>query len=226
LLHTTKGIIINFIRYRESSIIVKIYTELFGLRTYIVNGVRNTKTAKIALYQPLNLVDLVVYENPKADMQRISEIRLLNPYQSIPFIPYKISITFFITEILIKSLKEEEGNIELFDFLVDSLLRFDKLTENFANFHLQMLFKLSEYLGFAVHTAAELNEQLVKANYKFYHIEYDEVIENLIHKPYEEVIALNGKARSDIAEYLLLFYSLHLENFGEIQSLKILRELY
>lgn len=74
MLHVTKGIVINFIRYRESSIIVKIYTELFGLRTYIVNGVRNSKTAKIALYQPLSQVDLVVYENPKADMQRISEI--------------------------------------------------------------------------------------------------------------------------------------------------------
>jgi DNA repair protein RecO (recombination protein O) len=224
MLHSTKGIIINFIRYKESSIIVKIYTELFGLRTYIVNGVRNTKTAKIALYQPLNLVDLVVYENPKADMQRISEIRLLIPYQTIPFLPYKINSAFFITEVLSKSLKEEVGNEELFSFLIESLLIFDKL-EKYANFHLQLLFKLSEYLGFAIHKSTELNEQLVNANYKFYHIEYNEIIENLIHLPYNETILLNGKARSDIAEYLLLFYSLHIENFGEIQSLKILKEL-
>ena len=135
MLHSTKGIIINFIRYKESSIIVKIYTELFGLRTYIVNGVRNTKTAKIALYQPLNLVDLVVYENPKADMQRISEIRLLIPYKTIPFLPYKINSAFFITEVLSKSLKEEVGNEELFSFLIESLLIFDKL-EKYANFHL------------------------------------------------------------------------------------------
>lgn len=225
MLHVTKGIVINFIRYRESSIIVKIYTELFGLRTYIVNGVRNTKTAKIALYQPLSQVDLVVYENPKADMQRISEIRLTVPYQSISVLPHKISIAFFITEVLSKSLKEEIGNEELFDFLATSLLEFDAMETHFANFHLQFLLKLSEYLGFAIHHATELQEQLQRANYKFYHQGYNEIIEELIAADYQTYVAMNGKTRSDIAEYLLLFYSLHLENFGEIQSFKILKEL-
>jgi DNA repair protein RecO (recombination protein O) len=225
MLYRSKGIVLNFIRYRESSIIVKIYTELFGIRSYIVNGVRNMKTSKIALYQPLNLVDLVVYENPKAEIQRIAEIHLLIPYQTIPFFPYKISSSFFITEVLSKSLKEETGNTELFEFLWDSLLVFDKL-EKCANFHLQFLFKLSEFLGFAIHKASELQEQFARANYTFYHQEYNETIEQLIHYSYETIIPLHGKARSDIAEYILLLYRLHLANFGELQSLKILKELH
>jgi hypothetical protein len=40
------------------------------------------------------------------------------------------------------------------------------------------------------------------------------------------MIPLHGKARSDIAEYILLLYRLHLANFGELQSLKILKELH
>jgi DNA repair protein RecO (recombination protein O) len=225
MLHHTKGIVINFIRYRESSIIVKIYTELFGLRTYIVNGVRNTKKGTIALYQPLNQVDLVVYENPKADIQRIAEIRLTVAYKTLATLPHKISIAFFITEVLSKSLKEETHNTELFAFLAQSLSYFDNLMPHYANFHLQLLLKLSEHLGFAIHHAQELQEQLQKANYKFYHQEYNTIITQLIETDYHTPIALNGKARSDIAEYLLLFYSLHLENFGEIQSFKVLKEL-
>lgn len=225
MLHKTKGIVLNFIRYKESSIIVKIYTEVFGLRTYIANGVRNTKTAKIALYQPLNQVELVVYENEKIDIQRIAEIRLLLPYQTMSFSPPKISISFFLTEVLAKCLREESGNADLFYFLSNSLLAFDNLQVNFANFHLQMLFKLSEFLGFAVPNALNFQLQLQNNGFKFYHIGYNDLIEQLIASNYGQSIALNGAARSDIAEYLCLYYRLHIENFGDLQTLKILKEL-
>jgi len=74
MLYKTKGIVINFIKYKESSIIVHILTNKFGMQSYIVNGVRSFKgTQKIALYQPLTILDLVVYKNEKRDLQRISE---------------------------------------------------------------------------------------------------------------------------------------------------------
>jgi DNA repair protein RecO (recombination protein O) len=225
VLHKTKGIVLNFIRYRESSIIVKIYTEIFGLRTYMVNGVRNTKTAKIALYQPLNQVEMVVYENEKADIQRIAEIRLLQPYQTLTIQPSKISIAFFLTEVLSKCLKEETSNVELFAFLSQSLYALDKLKQNFANFHLQMLIKLCEYLGFALHQVTDLQSQLQANGYKFYHIGYNEVIQQLIISNYGDPVLLNGNARTDIATYLCLYYRLHVESFGELHSLKILKEL-
>ena len=64
MLHKTKGIVISFVKYRETSIIVKIYTEAFGIQTYIENGVRSAKGKnKIALFQPLTLLDLVVYHD-------------------------------------------------------------------------------------------------------------------------------------------------------------------
>ncbi len=225
LLHKTKGIVLNFIRYKESSIIVKIYTEIFGLRTYVVNGVRNTKTAKIALYQPLNQVDLVVYENEKAAIQRIAEIRLLQPYQTLAVAAPKISICFFLTEVLAKCLREETGNADLFGFLTESLSIFDALPKNYANFHLQLLLKLSEHLGFAISDARDLQAQLQAYGYKFYHAPHNETIQQLINSQYGAAILLNGTARSEIAEYLCLYYRLHVENFGELQSLKILKEL-
>ena len=57
MLHKTRGIVFSYTEYRETSLIVKIYTELFGIQSYIVNGVRK-KNAKLNVgwFQPLTLV--------------------------------------------------------------------------------------------------------------------------------------------------------------------------
>src|SRR4051812_40998701 len=113
MLHKTRGVAISYIRYRESSIIAKIYTELFGIQSYIVNGVRSStsKTNRIALFQPLTLLDLVVYHKEKSDnVRRISEIKCYNPFNTLPYNVVKSSLALFVTEILGKTLKEEEAN--------------------------------------------------------------------------------------------------------------------
>ena len=80
----TRGIVFRFTKFRETSIIVTIFTETFGLQSYIVNGVRS-KTAKnrIALYQPLTLLNLVVYHRDNANIERIREISCLYPYRTL-----------------------------------------------------------------------------------------------------------------------------------------------
>ena len=86
MLVKTKGIVINHIKYKESSIIVRIYTEKLGLQSYIVNGVRSAKAKnKMALFQVLTILDLVAYYyEDQNKLNRISEIRCKQPYQSIP----------------------------------------------------------------------------------------------------------------------------------------------
>ena len=63
MLYKTRGIVIHTIKYSDTSVIAKIYTEKFGLRSYLIRGVRSKK-AKIraAQLQHLNLLNLVVYE--------------------------------------------------------------------------------------------------------------------------------------------------------------------
>ncbi len=123
MLHKTRGIVLNYIRYRETSIIVKIYTEEFGLQTYIENGVRSSRSRnKIALFQPLTLLDLIVYHRDNGSIMRISEIKCNTPFQTLPYQFVKTGIALFITEVLTKSLKEESGNPDMFWFLFQSIL--------------------------------------------------------------------------------------------------------
>ena len=41
--HKTKGIVLRTVKYGETSLVVIMFTELFGIQTYMVNGVRSAK---------------------------------------------------------------------------------------------------------------------------------------------------------------------------------------
>src|SRR6185436_14709858 len=101
MLHKTRGIVFRFTRYGETSIIVTMFTELFGLQTYIVNGVRSKSAKnKIALYQPLTLLDLVVYHKDNAPILRIKELQCAHPFQSLTEDVKKSTLALFLNELL------------------------------------------------------------------------------------------------------------------------------
>lgn len=229
MLHKTRGIVLNFIRYRETSIVTRIYTENFGMQSYIVNGVRGGKKkskSKISFFQPLTLLDLVVYYKKSAGLSRISDIKCSEPYTTLPYDFRKSAIALFVAEVLNKSLKEEEGNTALFDFLHSSLLMLDHMQQGFGNFHLQFMLKLSRYLGFAPSSAGELFEQV----YDFVGKpevadEEREVINHLLNAPYTETAKSSNAIRQILLDDIIKFYQLHIDSFGELKSLPVLREI-
>ena len=135
--HQTKGIVISNVKYGETSIICKAYTENFGLQTYIINGVRKKK-GKSIYYQPLSLLDLTVYHKDKSTLQRVKEAKPFYQYQSLPYAVEKSSIAFFMAEVLQKCLREEEENIPMFNFIWQSLIALDT-QELDSQFHLHFL---------------------------------------------------------------------------------------
>ncbi|MFP4089140.1 MAG: DNA repair protein RecO [Cyclobacteriaceae bacterium] len=229
MLHKSRGIVLNFIKYRETSIVTRIYTEAFGLQSYIVNSVRGggkKSKAKISFFQPLTLLDLVVYYKNSPGLNRISDIKCLEPYQSIPYDFRKSGIAMFITEVLNKSLKEEEGNAELFEFLYNALLVFDHLPQAYENFHLQFMIKLSRYLGFAPQSAEEVFEQVYEFIGKAQVSEEEQsILSQLIDKPFTEQVRSSNSLRRLLLDDLVKFYQLHIDNFGDLKSTSVLREM-
>ncbi|HEU5146219.1 MAG TPA: DNA repair protein RecO, partial [Chryseosolibacter sp.] len=108
MIFKTRGIVFRFTKFQETSIIVTIFTEQFGLQSYIVNGVRSKSSKnKIALYQPLTLLNLVVYHRENANIERIKEISCLHPYRTLATDVRKSTLAIFINELLNKTVKEE-----------------------------------------------------------------------------------------------------------------------
>jgi DNA repair protein RecO (recombination protein O) len=215
MLYKTRGIVFKYFKYRDTSIIVKIFTEEFGLQTYIVNGVRSAK-GKIALYQPLTLLDLVVYHKPNSSIHRISEIKCSLPLKTIPYEIIKSSIGVFIAEVLYKSIKEEGEVKNLFGFVQYSIEMLDHAENNYENFHLQFLLKLTRYLGFGL---SDSNQ--------FFHATTDENLETkitaLIEEPYSNLVHLNNSERRVLLEHIVSFYKTQIDTIGEIKSINVLR---
>jgi DNA repair protein RecO (recombination protein O) len=229
MLHKTRGIALNYIRYRETSIIVKIYTEEFGIQSYIVNGVRSakSKTNRIALFQPLTLLDLVVYhKNKEQTIHRLSEVKCILPFKSLPFDFVKSSIALFMTELLVKTLREEEANLPLFQFLTESIVYLEETQAHYENFHLQFLSKLAFYLGFGPETVREIEQQLSDNLYPYtLESSMQESLQGFIHLPFDYLAPLDRLQRSKLLDTLVFYYKIHLEGLGEIRSLEVLREL-
>ena len=74
----TKGIVLRSVKYGETSLVVTVFTELFGLQSYMVNGVRTTSkkgTSKASLFQPSAILELVAYHNEFNNLQRLREYK-------------------------------------------------------------------------------------------------------------------------------------------------------
>jgi DNA repair protein RecO (recombination protein O) len=95
MLHKTRGIVLHTTNYSETSVIAKVYTELFGLQSYLINGVRNKKAkVKANLLQPLSLLNLVAYHKERNGLQRVSEVSTGTTFTSIPYNIIKSNYTF------------------------------------------------------------------------------------------------------------------------------------
>lgn len=226
MLTKTQGIVIAFIKFRETSIICKIYTQALGLQSYIVNGVRkHGKKTNMALYQPLSILDLVVQHKPMQSLHRITEIKSAYPFHSLFINPVKISIGLFITEIAAKTIKEGESHEEIYTFLKHSILELDCMTNGFENFHLAFLIQFSEYLGFKITSTTDV--VMVRSNYSKYIAEAPAIVflEHLIANGYQQIDAVNNGYRRIVLELLINFYYTHFENMGEINSIKVLQEM-
>jgi DNA repair protein RecO (recombination protein O) len=228
----TRGIVLNYIKYRETSIITRIYTEELGLQSYIVNSVRQ-KAGRIALFQPFTLLDMVVYTSPKGGLTRISEYKCDYPFSSIPYDIRKSSILLFLSEMLSHTIREEEENRPLFDFLYQAIRFFDQQAGGFENFHLQFLLQLSSFLGFGPTSGAEITSQvafsgsaaLLEGRPAIMHFQmYETLFDQLLHHPGQATVS-NGKVRRELLQIIIRYYQLHVEKLGEIRSLQVLSEV-
>ncbi len=220
MLHKTRGIVFRFTKYGETSIIVTVFTELFGLQSYIVNGVRS-KTAKnkIALYQPLTLINLVAYHRAHANLERIKEISCYYPYQSLTVDVKKSTMAMFLNELINKTIKDESHASEIFDFLAHAFISIDSLAIGFENAHLIFMIKLSRYLGFGPQFANEVIGGRITDD------KTEMILQKLLQADFQDTIAISNIQRRTILELLLRFYSDHIETLGEIRSVQVLKEV-
>ncbi|MBA3706116.1 MAG: DNA repair protein RecO [Bacteroidetes bacterium] len=239
MVHKTSGIILHTTKYSENSLIIKAYTRHFGLQSYIINNVRSKKSKnKATLFQPLTLLDMVVSNNNKSKLQRISEITVHHQYTSIPYDVIKSSIAIFIHEVLYRAIKEEHADEELFEYLQNALFLLDLTTDSCSNFHIYFMIQLSRYLGFYPQgkytpgiSIFDLQEgsfnNVTPIHNHYLNPAYSSFLNDFIlASPGKyQLIMLNKSERKHLLQTLIIFYQLHVTSFGAIRSHTILEEM-
>lgn len=233
LVHT-QGIVLSTLRYRETSLIVRTYTQSAGLQSFLVNGVRKAKPSfHIAFFQPLSLLELVVYQKPGNNaLHRLKEVHTAIPYKHIGTDQVKTCAAFFLAELLEKAIREEEGNTDMFDLLWNSCQVLDLQGEdNFVFLH-QFMIRLASALGFGVEDIAGFYTEICKVGLNpvrdwEYQIQPEEVVllETLIDLPIGTSCTSTLKTRRSLLNHLIFWYRIHLQNFTEIKTLSVLQEI-
>jgi len=241
--HKTKGIVLRTVKYGETSVIAAIYTELFGLQSYLVNGVRTSSKkgpGKASLFQPGAMLDLVVYHNELKNLQRIKEFKWGYLYQHIFSDIFKNAVALFMVELLAKTIKQPEQNTGLFYFIEDSFVHLDKSGPNITgNFPLFFSLHLATIYGF------RLSDEYTPQNSYLDLQEGEFVHEQPVHpyflpEPYSFItsqflktqqpheladIQLNQDARRVLMTAYQQFYALHIHDFGTMKTLPVLQEV-
>jgi len=240
MLQQTGGIVFQRYKYTDSKMIARVYTEKYGLISCLFFGTNTPKGRVYAnLLQPLYLTDLSLYHKETGNLQKVKEISLSRSFTSVSQDIIKKTVSLFLAEFLMKTIKENEPDEALFDFLVQSVKELNETEESISNFHLIFLFQLTKYLGIMpLNTYSESNAIFDLRLGKFItgqpdHSNFLNVRQSaLFYRFFEHstagayLIDITYKDRRELLDAMIRYYSVHLDRPGELKSLKVLQEVF
>lgn len=240
MLYQSRAIVIKTVKYSESSVIAKLYTEKFGIQSYMVKGLRSSKSSsfKPAQLLTLNLLEIVAYRKQQSDLQSLKELRCSPPLQQLHQHFIKSAVGMFVAELLHRCVQEQESNPALYAFLHQCIEHLDQATESLANFPAWFTLQLSAYLGFRPQgeareespyfsledgdfvQSAALGSRIVSRELsKALHLLNNCDIQQYASHHFSHVL------RNELLEQLIQYYNLHQLNLGQIKSHKVLAEV-
>jgi DNA repair protein RecO (recombination protein O) len=243
MIHKSKGIVLKAVKYGETSLVVSMYTELFGIQTYMVNGVRSSSKkgmGRANLFQPASILDLVIYNNEFKNLQRLKEFKWSVIYESIFFDISKTSVALYMVELLQKLIKQPETNAALFYFVEDAFLHLDRASpSSVANYALFFALHLPSFFGFRMnddYSESQCIMDLSEGNFvrerplhsHYLEGDYSYVTSQLLkvlHPEELEQIKLNRDFRRTLLHSYQDFYALHIQDFGSMRTLPVLHEV-
>jgi DNA repair protein RecO (recombination protein O) len=244
MIHKTKAIVLRTIKYGETSLVVTMLTEKFGVQRYMVNGVRKQgqKNNKSIMLQPCSILSMEVYHNELKQLQRIKEHQWYFVYQQLLSDVFKNTIATFIIELMLNAIQRPENNVPLYEFCEDTLMKLDSSSKaSAANFPLFFSLQLAQQLGFGIPANhLPLNDTLIydlaEACYRNDKPQHNSYLEGkqltdtlellkVMHTDELEQFQFNRNNRKELLQLYLDFFALQWNDFKKLRSLDILQTI-
>ena len=212
----TELIVLHTTKFGENSLVVHTLSREYGRRSFLVKGAG--KKSIMSLFLPLNMLEADIIETNKSTLFTARNLIARHPLLGIRSNMFKNSMTMFMSEVLYRVVKDGASEQGLFEWCERNILMLDAIQTDFSNFHIRFLLELAVALGFS--PEAKDLMPFVGDHYP--------VVEKFMSLPFAEsmLIPLNGPVRNEIAEEILRYIEFHTESAVNVNSLKVLRELF
>ncbi|MBR5299381.1 MAG: recombination protein O N-terminal domain-containing protein [Bacteroidales bacterium] len=213
---TTELIVLHTTKFGENSLVVHTLSRDYGRRSFLVKGAGKKST--MSLFLPLNVLEADIIETNKSTLFTARNLTAKHPLLGIRNNMFKNSMTMFMSEVLYRVVKDGANEQGLFEWCEKDILLLDAIQADFSNFHIRFLLELTVALGFSPESQDLI--PFVGEHYPF--------VEKFMTLPFADsmLIPLNGPVRNEIAEEILRYIEYHTESSVNVNSLKVLRELF
>lgn len=241
MLVKTEAIVLRAFKYGENKLIVDLFTLTDGKLSCIVTMPKSNKgRMKKQLFQPLTLLSVTADIRPKVSLHKIADASINVAFTSLPFNPYKLSISLFVAEFLCHALRGEQRNEPLYLYIKDSLRWLDECgDEGFANFHLVFLMRLSRFLGFYPNLDDYRDGDFFNLRGSCFcerpPLHNDvlapteaRLVRLMMRMDYQtmHLFRMSRSDRNRLLDVAVRYYTIHIPDFPELKSLAVLRDLF
>ena len=212
---STELIVLHTTKFGENSLVVHTISRDYGRRSFLVRGAGRKI---MSLFLPLNILEAEIVESSKLSLYSARNIVSACPLVGIRNSILKNSVTMFISEVLYRAIREGASEQGLYEWCRTNILMLDAMESDFSNFHIRFLLELAVVMGFS--PQSKDLEHFVGVYYP--------VVLDFMKASFAEsmLIPMNGVMRNEIAEGIIRYIEFHTESAINVNSLKVLRELF
>jgi len=125
----TKGIVLKGQNFRDTSLILTLFTQKFGKLKLLAKGIKSPKSRMGGNLQQFSLVEIVFYRKENSELHLLSQVELLDPQEEIYNDLTKLSYASAILELVDRLTVEEETHPGLFSSVAETLDQFKEISE-------------------------------------------------------------------------------------------------
>ncbi|MDW3650839.1 MAG: DNA repair protein RecO [Bacteroidia bacterium] len=242
MISKTEGIVLRTLKHQDANLITTIYTKDFGIKSFLIKGYRSTRAkSRHSYFQPLSIIECVFLNKENRSLHKITESKISVYLNEVQTQPVKLSLGLAMLEIFYDTVKEEEKNEALYNFLHNIITKLDRSEKRLIQIFIYFLLHHTRHLGFFPHDQSEGAQRLsfdiragifskAKQNedevapflHRFMHSNLDE-----LPSPYScQQITFDSNMKRFIIKTLFDYYKFHIDGFKYPQTMKVFAEVF
>lgn len=242
LISKSQIIVLHLTKCGDSGGVVHVLDSLSGRRSLYLRGIRKSKNnAVLPNFHSLSILDIVSSSSPKSTLSYLREYSRTYPLEELRSDPYKTAIAMFISEVIYRSIRNDDSDSSIFLWLTDTIVALNDLPGMIANYHLWWLVGFCTKMGFHpennysadrpyfdIEAACFTSSTYPEESHLSFNGDDSLLLHRLLTSPLSEALAipLSSSKRCSFAQKMVDYLSYHLGFNINIKSLGVLHDLF